>query len=93
MFSSLGVWAGDSQPAMSDDKTKTGPADKSKVNVHEDYEVRYWSKKWGVTADQLKAAVKAVGFSASAVEAHLKKKRSETEQTSWLPRKAPTGVC
>ncbi len=59
---------------MSDDKTKTGPADSSKVNVHEDYEVRYWTKKFGVTAEQLKAAVKAVGVSAAAVEAHLKKK-------------------
>ena len=59
---------------MSDDKAKTGPADRSKVNVHEDYEVRYWTKKWGVSTDQLKAAVKAVGVSAASVEAHLKKK-------------------
>jgi hypothetical protein len=43
------------------------------VNVHEDYEVRYWTKKWGVTAEQLKAAVKAAGVSVSAVEAQLKK--------------------
>jgi hypothetical protein len=38
----------------------------------EDHEVRYWSQKFGVSADQLKAAVKKVGNSASAVEKELK---------------------
>jgi hypothetical protein len=57
---------------MSDDKTKTGSPDRDRVNVHEDYEVQYWTKKLGVSATQLKAAVSAVGPSAKAVEAHLK---------------------
>jgi stage III sporulation protein SpoIIIAA len=35
-------------------------------------ELRYWSKKLGVTQDQLKAAVKKVGNSVSAVEKELK---------------------
>lgn len=34
---------------MADDKTKKGPTDASKVNVHEDYEVQYWCKKFGCT--------------------------------------------
>ena len=46
---------------MPDDRTKTGPADASRVNVHEDYELRYWSKKFGVTPQQLKDAVHKVG--------------------------------
>jgi hypothetical protein len=57
---------------MSDDKTKTGSPDRDRINVNEDYEVQYWTKKFGVSAAQLKAAVSAVGPTAKAVEAHLK---------------------
>ena len=60
---------------MSDDKTKTGGQDRTRISVSEDYEVRDWAKKFGVTADELKAAVKAVGNDAKAVEAHLKGSR------------------
>lgn len=56
---------------MADDKTKKGPQDSSRINVHESYEVEYWSKKFRVTPDQLKAAVAKVGVSASAVEKEL----------------------
>ncbi|MBS0343940.1 MAG: DUF3606 domain-containing protein [Proteobacteria bacterium] len=57
---------------MTDDKSKTGGADRRRVNVNEDYELRDWSKTFGVTPEQLKEAVKAVGTSADAVEKHLK---------------------
>lgn len=57
---------------MADDRSKTGGQDRRRINVHQDYEVRDWSRKFGVTAEQLKAAVKAVGNDASAVEMHLK---------------------
>jgi hypothetical protein len=57
---------------MADDKSKTGGADRSRINVNEDYELRDWSKKLGVSPDTLKDAVKTVGDRASAVEAHLK---------------------
>ncbi|KRC25590.1 DUF3606 domain-containing protein [Acidovorax sp. Root219] len=57
---------------MSDDKTKTGGQDRTRISLTEDYEVRDWAKKFGVTVDELKAAVKAVGNDAKAVEAHLK---------------------
>ena len=57
---------------MADDKSKQGGQDRMRINVNEDYELRDWSKKFGVTAEKLKAAVKAVGTSADAVEAHLK---------------------
>lgn len=59
---------------MSDDKKKTGSSDRKRINLNEDYEVRDWSKKFGVTPEQLKAAVKAVGSMAEDVEKHLKKK-------------------
>ncbi|WP_312409490.1 DUF3606 domain-containing protein [Comamonas sp.] len=57
---------------MSDDKTKPGGQDRTRINVNEDYELRDWSKKFNVSPEQLKAAVQAVGTSASAVEQHLK---------------------
>ncbi|WP_082540748.1 DUF3606 domain-containing protein [Pseudolabrys sp. Root1462] len=50
---------------------KKGPQDRSRINLSEDYEVRYWSEKIGVSADALKAAVKKVGNSAKAVEQEL----------------------
>jgi hypothetical protein len=57
---------------MSDDKTQSGGQDRTRINVNEDYELRDWSAKFNVSPEQLKQAVKAVGTSASAVEAHLK---------------------
>ena len=57
---------------MSDDLTKKGDQDRTRINTNEDHEVRYWSQKFGVSADQLKTAVKKVGNSASAVEKELK---------------------
>ncbi|MXV50419.1 DUF3606 domain-containing protein [Pedobacter sp. HMF7647] len=57
-----------------DDKKTVGSPDRDRVNVNEDYEVQYWTEKFGVSADELKAAVKAAGTSATAVEAYLKKK-------------------
>jgi hypothetical protein len=67
------IWAG-SLIAMSDDKTKTAPQDASKINIHEDYEVRYWTKRFGVTPEQLREAVAKVGTSAAAVETELKRR-------------------
>jgi hypothetical protein len=62
----------DSEEIMADDKSKRGPQDRSRISLGEDYEVRYWSEKFGVSADQLKAAVKKVGNSADAVEKELR---------------------
>jgi hypothetical protein len=59
---------------MADDKTKAGAADRARINVNEDYELRDWSKKFGVTPEQLKAAVAKVGVMADDVEQELKKK-------------------
>lgn len=46
---------------MPDDKTKTGPADDKRINVHEDYELRYWTRELGVTPEKLKDTVREVG--------------------------------
>ena len=59
---------------MADDLKKRGPADAMRVNVNEKWEVEHWTKKFGCTEAQLRAAVKAVGVMAADVEKHLKKK-------------------
>ena len=46
---------------MPDDKDKTGKPDDIRINVNEDYEVRYWSQNLNVTPEQLKDAVRQVG--------------------------------
>lgn len=56
---------------MSDDKTKKGPQDSNRVNVHEDHEVRYWREKFGCTEEELVNAVGMAGTSADAVEEYL----------------------
>lgn len=58
---------------MSDDKQKVGPQDGKRVNVHERYEVAYWTEKWGVRADELKSAVQRVGVEVEAVRRALGK--------------------
>jgi hypothetical protein len=57
---------------MSDDKSKT-VAGRKRINVHEDHELRYWSKEFGVSHDQLKAAVRRVGVMADDVARELGK--------------------
>lgn len=59
---------------MADDLKNRGPQDRARINVNEDHEVRYWTEKYGCTAEQLRAAVKAVGVMADDVERQLKKK-------------------
>jgi Protein of unknown function (DUF3606) len=56
---------------MSDNKSKRGGQDRSRINMHEGYEVRYWSKKFHVTKQELQAAVDKAGSSAKAVEKEL----------------------
>jgi hypothetical protein len=46
---------------MADDRSKTDSADRDRINMHEDYEVRYWSQKWQVNREQLADAVRSVG--------------------------------
>lgn len=58
---------------MADDRSDRGPRDRQRVNMSEDYEVRYWSTKWGVTREQLADAVRQAGPMASAVARQLGK--------------------
>ena len=58
---------------MADDKTKRGPQDAARVNVHESYEVEYWTKHFGVTADELRKCVEKVGVMVTDVKKCLGK--------------------
>lgn len=60
---------------MPDDKTQRGGQDRQLVSLSDDYELRDWAQKFGVSIDELKAAVQAVGNRAADVEAHLKRKQ------------------
>jgi len=57
---------------MSDDRAQKGPQDACRVNVSEDYELHYWTKRFGVTVEALKRAVHAVGVSVTAIENYFK---------------------
>lgn len=58
---------------MSEDKSKRGPVDWGRIEMHEQCEVDFWTRKFGVTRDKLQQAVTAVGASASQVESWLKR--------------------
>jgi len=52
---------------MSDDKLNRGQPDRSKISMSEDYEVKYWTRHFGVTREELQKVVDRVGNSAKAV--------------------------
>lgn len=58
---------------MADDRTKTGKADRTRINLAEEYEVRDWAKKFGVSPERLKEAVQKVGPMAQDVGDELNK--------------------
>jgi hypothetical protein len=59
---------------MADDLKNTGKADDIRINVNQAHEVQYWTKKFGCTEIELRAAVRAVGVMVKDVQAHLKKR-------------------
>lgn len=58
---------------MADDKTKK-VADAKRISLKEDYEIAYWTKKFGVSAQKLADAIKVAGPMAKDVEAYFKDK-------------------
>jgi len=56
---------------MSDDVRNRGPEDRSRINVNEPWELKYWSKTLGVTPDRLKEVVQKVGTRTEDVEQYL----------------------
>lgn len=58
---------------MADDKTKQDGRDRSQVNPNESYELSYIEEKLGVSREQVRKAVEAVGNSREKVEEYLAK--------------------
>jgi hypothetical protein len=56
---------------MSDDRNKTGGQDRERISLTEDYEVRDWAAKFGVTEKALRDAVARVGDRAEDVRKEL----------------------
>jgi len=54
-----------------DNLTKKGQQDRSRINLNEDFEVKYWTKHLGVSREQLGKAVEKVGNSAAALRKEL----------------------
>lgn len=49
--------------------------DRKLISLKQDYEVRYWTQALGVSKDELKDAVNAVGPSAERVRRYLQARR------------------
>lgn len=60
---------------MADDKTKQDGRDRSQVNPNESYELSYIEEKLGVSREQVRKAVEAVGNSREKVEEYLAKNK------------------
>ena len=58
-----------------DDRSKRRPQDAARINVHQDWEVRYWCDKLHTTPARLRQAVKQVGPMAKDVRRHLGKSK------------------
>eukprot|EP01034_Spumella_vulgaris_P037733 gene37733-biopygen32052 len=46
---------------MADEKDESWLGDRSKINLEEEWEVAFWTRKLGLTRDQLEAVVKVAG--------------------------------
>jgi hypothetical protein len=55
-----------------------GQPDRSKINMHEDYEVKYWTRELGVSKETLQKAVDKVGNAAASVRKELDTRGSPT---------------
>jgi hypothetical protein len=71
---------------MADDTTKRDYRDRDRINVHEDYELQYWTKELGVTPVKLKQTVEKVGVMASDVRKALGKVKEADEDRSGIAR-------
>ena len=58
---------------MSDNLQDRGARDRSRINVNEEWELRYWTKELGLSEDELRQAVKEAGTTVEAVRRHVGK--------------------
>ncbi|WP_415830393.1 DUF3606 domain-containing protein [Bordetella flabilis] len=46
-----------SEDVMADDLQNRGPQDRARINLNEEWEVRYWTRELGVTEEALRSAL------------------------------------
>ena len=51
---------------------RTGEPDRSRINVNQEHELRYWTQKLGVSEERLRAVVAEVGTSTDEVREYLR---------------------
>jgi len=61
---------------MPDNTENRGGRDRSRININEEYEVRHLTEKLGVSADDVREAVRAVGDDREKVEEYLRGNRN-----------------
>ncbi len=54
-----------------DNLKKRGTPDRSKINMHEEFEVKSWTRELGVSRQKLQETIDKVGNSAAAVRKEL----------------------
>jgi hypothetical protein len=59
---------------MADDKSQAGKQDRSRVSLTDDYEIEYLARKFGVTPERVREAVRKVGATRERVEQELLRK-------------------
>jgi len=60
---------------MADNKNIQDGRDRSQIDGNENYELSYLEEKLGVTREQVKEAIEAVGNNRDEVEEYLRKKK------------------
>jgi hypothetical protein len=64
MNSNSKIIEGIRRKAMADDKNNRGNPDRLRININEDWEIDYWTKKLGVSREKLTELVRQHGDSA-----------------------------
>ncbi len=59
------------------DRPLKQPGDRTRINVHEEWELTYWTKLLGVNETDLREAVEEVGPTTEAVRTHLGKRHTQ----------------
>ena len=58
-----------------DDLKNSGPQDRKRISLSEDWEVKWWTTKLGISSMELQEAVKKVGNSVEKVKEYVALKR------------------
>lgn len=66
---------------MPDDTSEHGHH-RAFISITQPHEIRHWTRKLGVSEDELKRAVLAVGNDAEAVEQHLRRRSGRDRNRS-----------